>query len=73
MLLYIWLFFILLFLALYVGAATGRLYCAAMFIGHWMAVLREEIARPLRIIREVLSRKGRHSRYWCERDPEDIY
>jgi len=44
-----------------------------MFIGHWIAILREEIARPLRIIREILSRKDRHSRYWGERDPEDIF
>jgi len=59
--------------ALYVLTVTGRLYCAAMFIGHCLAILKEEIARPLRIIREILSRKGRHSRYWGERDPEDIF
>ena len=59
--------------ALYVLAVTGRLYCAAMYFGHWLAILKEEVMRPVRIIREILSRKGRHSRYWGERDPEDIF
>jgi len=38
-------------------AVTGRLYCAAAYIGHAWAVLKEEIARLIRVIKKALNRK----------------
>lgn len=42
---------------LYILAATGRLYCAAVFIGHCWSILKDEVVRPLRVIKKALSRK----------------
>ena len=52
-----WLLAILTTVSVYYIVVTGKLYCAALFIGHLCRVLKEEIVRPLHIIRKALSRK----------------
>jgi len=44
-------------LAIYHLTVTGRLYCTAVYIGHAWAVLKEEVMRPVRVIKKALSRK----------------
>lgn len=44
-------------LAIYHLTVTGRLYCAASYIGHAWAVLKEEVARPIMVIKKALNRK----------------
>jgi hypothetical protein len=59
--LFIWIFYWLCLsafvAAIYVLTVRGQLYCAAMLVGHWWAVLKEEVCRPVRLIKEILGRK----------------
>ena len=52
-----WIGSIITILAIYILAVTGQLYCAALFIGHILATLKEEVARPFRVIRKALDRE----------------
>ena len=55
---FFWIGFIsgLIFLALWQHVTGGRTHCIWIFFGHVWAVLKEEVARPLRVIKKALSR-----------------
>lgn len=64
----------LLTVAVYILTVRGQLYCFAMFCGHGLAVLKDEVVRSVRVIKEALSRKEFNSKYpGHERDGEDIF
>lgn len=42
---------------IYILAANGQLYCTAVYIGHCWSILKEEVMRPVRVIRKALNRK----------------
>ncbi|HTI09164.1 MAG TPA: hypothetical protein VL832_11435 [Puia sp.] len=54
-----WMGVSLLVLFAYILTVRGQFYCAAMFLGHVWATLKEEVCRPMRVIRKALSRKER--------------
>lgn len=52
----IWSAGIIITVGIYFLAVTGRLYCGALFLGHFWATLKEEVARPIRVIKKALKR-----------------
>jgi len=61
-------------LALWQSLIKGRLYCFYLFCGHGWQVLIEEIRRPIRVIREALSRKTFNDKFpGQQKDAEDIF
>lgn len=45
-------------IGIYYLSVTGRLFCAFLFLGHAWEMLKEEVARPVKVIKDALSRKG---------------
>jgi hypothetical protein len=51
-----WALIALFILTIYILTVRGQLYCAAIYVGHWWAVLKEEVTRSVGVIRKELDR-----------------